>query len=330
MTDIDKAKSEKSTHTTLHSVEASQSLDAAELAALRAIMEGMAQSTGEEFFRLLVRNLSVATGVSNAFIAEFADTKTRVRSLAFWMNGQLVPNQEWELAGTPCEEVVRGNLCPSGVWKQYPKEEGVESYLGVPLQDPEGSILGHLAIFDSRVMPPEPRLLFTFQIFAVRAAAELGRIRAVDQLRESEERFRDLFDEAPIAYVHEDVESRFISANRAAMRILGITPEQVPGMVGKSFVPNTPDAQRRLKQAFESVGRGTDTSGVVLERRRARAPSQGQRQAHLDPVVVQARSQRALHAHHVRRHYRPRADGARTGSAAGPEPVSPRGNQIGP
>ncbi len=52
------------------------------------------------------------------------------------------------------------------------------------------------------------------------------------------------------------------------MRILGITPEQVPGMVGKSFVPNTPDAQRRLKQAFESVGRGTDTSGVVLELRR--------------------------------------------------------------
>ncbi|MCI0364981.1 MAG: sigma 54-interacting transcriptional regulator, partial [Phycisphaerales bacterium] len=63
-------------------------------------------------------------------------------------------------------------------------------------------------------------------------------------------------------------ESRFISANRAAMRILGITPEQVPGMVGMSFVPNTPDAQRRVKQAFASVGRGTDTSGVVLELRR--------------------------------------------------------------
>ncbi|MGH8538566.1 MAG: sigma-54 interaction domain-containing protein, partial [Gammaproteobacteria bacterium] len=52
------------------------------------------------------------------------------------------------------------------------------------------------------------------------------------------------------------------------MRILGITPGQVPGMVGMSFVPNTPDAQRRVKQAFESVGRGTDTSGVVLELRR--------------------------------------------------------------
>src|SRR5207237_6313989 len=33
-------------------------------------------------------------------------------------------------------------------------------------------------------------------------------------------------------------------------------------------VPNTPDAQRRLREAFESIGRGTDTSGVVLELRR--------------------------------------------------------------
>jgi transcriptional regulator with GAF, ATPase, and Fis domain len=33
-------------------------------------------------------------------------------------------------------------------------------------------------------------------------------------------------------------------------------------------VPKTPDAQRRLKDAFDSVGKGIDTSGVVLELRR--------------------------------------------------------------
>ena len=36
----------------------------------------------------------------------------------------------------------------------------------------------------------------------------------------------------------------------------------------RHLVPDTPDAQRRVKEAFESVGRGTDTSGVVLELRR--------------------------------------------------------------
>jgi PAS domain S-box-containing protein len=87
-------------------------------------------------------------------------------------------------------------------------------------------------------------------------------------LAESEERFRDLFDEAPIAYVNEGLDSRFIRANRAALKSLGITPEEVAGTYGSSFVPDTPDAQRRLREAFASIGRGTDTSGVVLELRR--------------------------------------------------------------
>jgi PAS domain S-box-containing protein len=237
---------------------------------LRAIMEGTAQATGEEFFHALVGNLSLATGAANAFIAEFAESKSRVRTLAFWMNGEFVENREWDLEGTPCEDVVQGRLChhPAGVWKRFPKEQGVESYLGVPLMSNDGEVLGHLAIFDEREMPPAPGLLYTFKIFAARASAELSRIRIVEQLRLSEQRFRDLFDEAPIAYVHEDLESRFISANRAAMKILGITPEQVPGTIGLSFIPDTPDAQRRVKEAFASVGRGTDTSGVVLELRR--------------------------------------------------------------
>jgi formate hydrogenlyase transcriptional activator len=85
---------------------------------------------------------------------------------------------------------------------------------------------------------------------------------------QSEERFRDLFDEAPIAYVHEGLDSRFIQANRAAMRILGLKPEEITGTFGKSLVPDTPDAQRRLRAALDSIGHGTDTSGVILELRR--------------------------------------------------------------
>src|SRR5262249_54548840 len=86
--------------------------------------------------------------------------------------------------------------------------------------------------------------------------------------RESEERYRDLYEEAPIAYVMEDLESRFLSANRAALRILGITPAEVPGTVGLSFIPDTPDAQRRVKGAFASTGRGPNPGGVVPELRR--------------------------------------------------------------
>src|SRR5262249_42750396 len=87
-------------------------------------------------------------------------------------------------------------------------------------------------------------------------------------LDQSEERFRDLFDEAPIAYVHEGLDSRFIRVNRAALRILGLKPEEVQGTYGKSLVPDTPEAQARLLQAFEAMGHGTDNEGIVLELRR--------------------------------------------------------------
>ncbi len=91
---------------------------------------------------------------------------------------------------------------------------------------------------------------------------------ANEALAESEERFRDLFDEAPIAYVHEDLDSRFIRANRTACRILGLDPEEAVGTMGISLVADVPDAQRRVKEALSSIGRGVDTSGVVLEMRR--------------------------------------------------------------
>lgn len=253
--------------------DAVQPADQDEVAALRAIVEGTAGHIGNDFFRNLVRNLATATGTANAFVAEFAGSQTRVRTIAYWENGRLVPNIEWDLAGTPCEEVVAGKFChhPVGVSQKFPLDlglAGVESYLGVPLRDAGGAVLGHLCVYDAKPMPPEPRLLYTFQIFAARAAAELDRLRMDSMVRNSETRFRDLFDEAPIAYVHEDLQSRFLSANRAALRILGVRPEDVPGFVGLSLVPDTTDAKRRAEEAFASIGRGTDTAGVVLELRR--------------------------------------------------------------
>src|SRR5256885_1648820 len=121
-------------------------------------------------------------------------------------------------------------------------------------------------------MARDPLVLSVMETFANRAGVELERVREFDSLhrkhQESEERFRDLFDEAPIAYVHEGLDTRFIRANRAAMRSLGIKPEEIAGTYGKSFIPDTPEAQRRLREALEAIGRGTDNRGVVLELRR--------------------------------------------------------------
>src|SRR5260370_21502846 len=79
---------------------------------LRAVVEGTAGSTGEQFFQDLVRHLASAIGVPFAAISEFAGANTRVRTLAFWGRGRLQGNFEYDLAGPPCEEVTHARSCP--------------------------------------------------------------------------------------------------------------------------------------------------------------------------------------------------------------------------
>jgi len=241
---------------------------------LRAITESTVPVVGEEFFQALVKNVAIALGVDYAYISEMSEDKTKFRSKAGWGKGEALSPFDVPAKG-PCETVLT-RLCvhhPDQLRALYPhvqliQDIRVNSYCGVPVVDPSGRVLGHLAIMDSKPMPDEARVTSILSLFAARAAGEFQRLRMEAQLKEDEERLRDLFDEAPIAYVNEGLDSKFIRANKTAMKSLGITPDQVEGTYGASFIPNTPDAQRRLKEAFASIGKGIDTSGVVLELRR--------------------------------------------------------------
>ncbi|MGE3309473.1 MAG: sigma 54-interacting transcriptional regulator [Limisphaerales bacterium] len=244
---------------------------------LRRIDEGTASVVGDQFFHSLVRNLAEALDVRHAFVSEILEgNRARVRTLAFWNGSEFLENFEYDLPHTPCERVLAGEIClfSEKVQDQFPEHRselaalGVESYLAIPVKSREGRVLGHLAVMDTKPMWEDPRVLSVFKIFGARAGAELERLRIEAALRVSEENLRDLFEEAPIAYVNEGLDSRFFRANRAALRILGITADQVEGTYGRDFVPETPEAQRRLHEALASIGRGTDTGGVVLELRR--------------------------------------------------------------
>jgi PAS domain S-box-containing protein len=249
--------------------------DDEEIAALRAIVEGTARATGEAFFQSLVRHLASAIGVGYAFVAEFAGVTTRVRTIAYWGPGGLQPNIEFELDGTPCEDVVRGSLChhPSGVREKFPRDQalidlGVESYLGVPLLDGEGNVLGHLAVFDGRPMSPEPRRLFIFRIFATRAAVELERLRVEQRLVESERRYRDLYEEAPNAYVSVGTDGALLSVNRRATQLLCYPAAELIGSDVLRYFADTPSGRAPADQAFRKGFAGGEVSGQELEMRR--------------------------------------------------------------
>ena len=241
---------------------------------LRAIAEGAAREVGDEFFRSLVKSLATALKVEYAYISELKPDGSKFQSKAAWGKGQVLSPFDVPARG-PCETVLKRNCVhhPSRLRELYPhvqliQDIGVESYCGVPIVSLSGKVLGHLAVMDSNPMPDENLVSWVLEIFAARAAGEIERLRMEAQIKENEERLKDLFDEAPIAYVYEGVDSKLLRVNQTAMKSLGITADQVDGLYGRDFVPDTPEAQRRLTEAFASVGKGIDTSGVVLELRR--------------------------------------------------------------
>jgi PAS domain S-box-containing protein len=85
----------------------------------------------------------------------------------------------------------------------------------------------------------------------------------------TEAHFRDLFEEAPIAYVSERLDSHFIHANRAALRILGLRPDEAAhAFMGLSLVPDLPEAKARAREAMRAMAKGTDSNGLILELQR--------------------------------------------------------------
>ena len=246
-----------------------------EEAALRKIVEGVEAETGGRFFRSLVRCVTEALGVSYAFVSELDAERRVFRTLAVWGHGQLLDNFELPLAGTPCEGVLCGQMAhyPEHVQERFPDDKGlatwqVESYCGVPLIDSAGTVLGHLAIFDTKPMR-DPRGLPILRIFAMRVCAELERERIDRKLRESEIRYRDLYEEAPVAYWYAGEAGRIAEANRAMAEMFGHPREAIVGRTLYDFCADTPNGKPKALSVRQRFLAGAEIRGEEIEARRA-------------------------------------------------------------
>ena len=155
------------------------------------IVEATSGATGDEFFNALVSRLAKVMKLKYALVTECLEFPTRrVRTLAYWVGGELVPNIEYDLEGTPCKDTIIGQqVCfiPQDVCVQFPPpgtEPDQVSYYGIPIFDSARErVIGHFAFLDDKVMESEVFANPVFHIFASRAAAELQRRHAEEQAR---------------------------------------------------------------------------------------------------------------------------------------------------
>ncbi len=155
----------------------------------KSIVVGTASATGKDFFPTLVRHMATALRTRYAFITD-CDNQKRAKVLAVWTGDRFGDLFEFDIADTPCMKVLDGEVChyKEGLQALFPLDVGLvewqaESYLGVPMLDSEGRVIGHIAILDDKPMERDPHAIDLVKIFSARAAAELKRQRAESDLQ---------------------------------------------------------------------------------------------------------------------------------------------------
>jgi len=156
---------------------------------LHRLVEGTAEATGDAFFPAVTAAVADALGVSCAFLSESLGPG-RARTLSVNVDGREGEPIEYDLAGTPCNEVVGKEACyfPTAVRERFPEDKMLvalegECYAGAPLFSSDGEPLGVLGVVDRKVWPADFPFGSLLSLFAARAAAEVERQRGEEETR---------------------------------------------------------------------------------------------------------------------------------------------------
>ena len=240
--------------------------------ALRSVLVATAATTGEDFFRALVRQLAMALDVRYALVGELVEPGyDRVRTLALWADGHPGEGLEYPLAGAPCEHVVTdGGLVtfPDRVRERFPRDDllvrlEVESYAGVPLRDADGRLLGNLVVMHDGPMRRLPLAESLLSVFAIRAATELERRRTEQRLSLQSA----VMEAAANAIVITAPDSTIEWVNPAFTRLTGYTAAEAIGQTPRIL------ASGRQTKAFytdlwRSIVEGRVWRGEMVNRRK--------------------------------------------------------------
>jgi len=156
---------------------------------------------------------------------------------------------------TELDRAVGHNTAPDGADRQ-PKL----AFAGYPLKV-RNQVLGVAAAYASE--PLTDAALQSFESVVNSIAQFVESKRAEKSLRESEDRFRTAFEEAPYGMCMVGLEGHFLHANTALCQMLGYSSEEL--LAGAWQQITHPDDLERSRQAGTQFGRGVTT--IEIEKR---------------------------------------------------------------
>lgn len=232
------------------------------------------RNSDENFFEALVRYLYETLGVTYAFVDQIVPGDSgKLQTLALVAHGKVEQNFEYDLSGTPCEEVLGRQLrCyVSGVQSRFPNdsmlsEMQAESYAGVPLWGEDGSPIGLIAVIDTQPIRHPELVEAVLQTIELRASAEVERRRLAILLEQSHRRFKDFAEISSDWFWEADDQYRYTWFSDNVSEFVGVPPEWHYGKTRFDLLSPYMDDEQ-VKAHFQALQRREPYTDFLVHRR---------------------------------------------------------------
>jgi PAS domain S-box-containing protein len=149
--------------------------------------------------------------------------------------------------------------------------EGYESVALIPLHF-KGSTFGLLQFNDKRRGRFDENKILLLERLADNVAIAIEQQMARSELLKSEERFRSLYDEAPICYREIDQESRIVNINRTGLEMLGYDRDEMIGQPVWKFVKDENAREQVLARLAGTLPPAKNTVRIFIRKDGALIP----------------------------------------------------------
>lgn len=205
---------------------------------LYLVNESGAVLRGDDLLARITSHLAQTLQVDYAFVGQLMPGEDRVRTKALFANGSKVPEIEYYLHGTPCENVVGKTFCyySDRIVEQFPEDKFLidmeaEGYAATPLWDSKGDAIGLMGVISKSALHNNRLIETALQIVATRAAQELEASSRLNELELKNFTIENIQD--AVYWISSN--GMFWNVNKAASVMLGYTRDELLSMKVDAF-----------------------------------------------------------------------------------------------
>jgi len=238
---------------------------------LRTIVSETSNKSDQEYFNALTIILSETLGADYVLVGVPTDsTNKKIRTISICDKDKILDNFEYELKGTPCNNVVGNKLCvyKKNVAERFPEDDllkqmKIEAYAGVPLFSSNKKVIGILVCLFQYTVINTNFIETIMQIFANRTSLELERLDIIDNLRQKNielSKLNTAVEQSANIVVITDKQGIIEYVNQRFEKVTGYSKEEAIGKNPK-ILNSGKHSKKYYKQLWTTINSGKTWTG---------------------------------------------------------------------